>query len=310
MLAAWLADGGISWNRWQSGLAAIRRRYESDPGATPEGVSYSKWSLKLWSELSEKVLGPDWKVKLKEGRVLPRLPQSGAPSVDAAPSVSGLATGSMLATTAKAKGTPVPPASLKREIWGLLERGGKALSDSDARRDARLEARSAPDVMRRTPMPEFSIFTPRVPPRTIAGVESGATRGATSPTPSQLGPGCAVTSELYSFLETNDLDVDEVSAVAIDRLNAMDIDLQNMGYSKGRTGALIQLEWFIRDLIARWRKEVAVTGQRSSLAEWSLRQMMTTDFTKFDEFGLLELQISGLGRLAGLSYAEATAHIE
>ncbi len=38
--------------------------------------------------------------------------------------------------------------------------------------------------------------------------------------------------------------------------------------------------------------------------------MMTTDFTKINNFEALELQIRGLGRLAGLIYAEATMHIE
>ena len=54
-LGLWLADGAISWNRWQAGLAAIRLRYvASDPEATqPEGVAYSTWSQKLWSDLSE-----------------------------------------------------------------------------------------------------------------------------------------------------------------------------------------------------------------------------------------------------------------
>ena len=84
----------------------------------------------------------------------------------------------------------------------------------------------------------------------------------------------------------------------------------NAGYSKIRTGAVIQLECFISDLIAKWIKEVAETGQRSSMAEWSLRQMTTTDFTMISNVEALELQIRGLGRLAGLSYAEATTHIE
>ena len=160
-LEAWLANGAISWNRWQAGLVAIRKRYQgSDPEATPEGVGYSTWSQQLWSELSEKVLGPDWRQKLKEGRVLPRLPQSGAPSVDTA--LPGLTTGRMLPTTAKAGGAPmVPTSSWKSEIWGLLERGTKALGASDAKRVARLEASSALGDMLRLPLPEFSIFTPR-----------------------------------------------------------------------------------------------------------------------------------------------------
>ena len=95
-------------------------------------------------------------------------------------------------------------------------------------------------------------------------------------------PGCAVTFELYSFLEKNDIDVDEVSSAAIDRLNTMDLDLLNMGYPKSKTGAVIQLEWFIRDLITKWKREVAETGQLCTMAEWSLRQMTTTDFTRYD----------------------------
>ena len=122
-LEACLGNGAISWNRWQSGLVAIRKRYiESDPEATPEGVGYSTWSQKLWRELSEKVLGPEWKRKLKENRVLPRLPQSGAPSSDTALDVPGLAAVRMLPTTAKAGGTPIPPSSWKSGLWGLLDR--------------------------------------------------------------------------------------------------------------------------------------------------------------------------------------------
>ena len=70
----------------------------------------------------------------------------------------------------------------------------------------------------------------------IAGLERN------SPTQGQLVPGCTVTFELYSFLEKNDIDIDEISSAAIDRLNAMDLDLLNMGYPKSKTGAVIQLE--------------------------------------------------------------------
>ena len=62
--------------------------------------------------------------------------------------------------------------------------------------------------------------------------------------------------------------------------------------------------------LAKWKNEAAETGQRRTLSEWSLRQMMTKDFTKINNFKALELQIRELGRLAGLSYAEATTHIE
>ncbi len=91
----------------------------------------------------------------------------------------------------------------------------------------------------------------------------------------------------------------------------MGFELRGAGYAETRSAAVIQLEWFIRDLmIAKWRKEAAETGQRRTLPEWSLRQMMTTDFTKINNFEALDLQIRELGRLAGLSYAEATTHIK
>ncbi len=40
-LGLWLADGAVTWNPWQAGLAAIRLRYlANDPEATqPEGVA-------------------------------------------------------------------------------------------------------------------------------------------------------------------------------------------------------------------------------------------------------------------------------
>ncbi len=63
--------------------------------------------------------------------------------------------------------------------------------------------------------------------------------GHESPALGQLAPGCMITFELYSFLETNDIDVDEISSAAIKRLNTMDIDLLNRGYPKSKTGAAI-----------------------------------------------------------------------
>jgi hypothetical protein len=149
----------------------------------------------------------------------------------------------MLPTTAKAGGAPmVPTSSWKSEIWKLLERGTKALGESEAKRVARQEASSAPGDLLRLPMPEFSIFTPRVKKaETIAGLERN------SPTAGQPVPGCAVTFELYRFLETNDIDIDELSSAAMIRLDTMDLDLLNMGYPKNKTGAAIQLEWYIRD---------------------------------------------------------------
>ena len=125
-LGLWLAEGAVTWNPWQAGLAAIRERYlVSDPEASPpEGVAYSTWSQKLWSDLSEEVLGPEWRKMLKQGRVTPRLPQSGAPRSDPGTVGSGLAAERMLPPTSKAGGTPVPSSSWRSGIRGLLDYGG------------------------------------------------------------------------------------------------------------------------------------------------------------------------------------------
>ena len=47
-LGKWLADGAVTWNTWQKGLAA-----------GPGDVAYSTWSQRLWCEMSEEVLGPE-----------------------------------------------------------------------------------------------------------------------------------------------------------------------------------------------------------------------------------------------------------
>ena len=45
--------------------------------------------------------------------------------------------------------------------------------------------------------------------------------GHESPTRSQLVPGCTITSELYVILEAHDIDEDEASNDAAERLNAI-----------------------------------------------------------------------------------------
>ena len=112
-LGKWLADGAVTWNTWQKGLAALRARYmeKDSEAAGPGDVAYSTWSQRLWCELSEEVLGPEWRKQLKVGKKTPRLPQSGAPHLE--PSVSALAakTQRTLPPTSKAGGAPVPTSS-------------------------------------------------------------------------------------------------------------------------------------------------------------------------------------------------------
>ena len=64
--------------------------------------------------------------------------------------------------------------------------------------------------------------------------------GQESPTRGQLVPGCTITSELYVILEAQDIDEDEASNDAAERLNAMGHELEVAGYPKNMTDAAIQ----------------------------------------------------------------------
>ncbi len=89
----------------------------------------------------------------------------------------------------------MPSSSWRSGIGGLLEKGTKALSDMEARKEAREETRSAPgELLRGPPPPEFSIFIPRV-----TRAKTTSELGRESPTQSQLVPGCTITPELYSI---------------------------------------------------------------------------------------------------------------
>ena len=66
--------------------------------------------------------------------------------------------------------------------------------------------------------------------------------GHESPTPGQLVPGCAITSELYGILEAQDIDEDEASNDAAEKLNQTGHELQNAGCPRHITSAVIQLE--------------------------------------------------------------------
>ncbi len=77
--------------------------------------------------------------------------------------------------------------------------------------------------------------------------------GHEPPTPDQLVPGCTITSELYGILEVQDIDEDEASNDAAKRLNNTGHELQNAGYPRHITSAVIQLEWYVRDLVIMWK---------------------------------------------------------
>ena len=68
------------------------------------------------------------------------------------------------------------------------------------------------------------------------------------------------------------------------------------------TDAAIQLEWYVRDLVSKWRNEAARSGSKKPLGGWALRKMTTTDFAMILNVDELEMQVRGLSRLAGLTY--------
>ena len=93
-----------------------------------------------------------------------------------------------------------------------------------------------------------------------ARAKTASELGRESPTRGQLVPGCTITSELYVILEAHDIDEDEASNDAAERLNAMGHDLEVAGYPRSMTSAVIQLEWYGRDLVSKRRNEAARSG--------------------------------------------------
>ncbi len=61
--------------------------------------------------------------------------------------------------------------------------------------------------------------------------------GHESPPRSQLVPGCTMTSELYVILEARDIDEDEASNDAAERLNTMGQGLEVAGYPRSMTSS-------------------------------------------------------------------------
>ena len=101
------------------------------------------------------------------------------------------------------------------------------------------DAASAPGEIQkeyRGPPPAgFSIATPRA-----TRAKTTSEMGQEPLTRGQLGPGCTITSELHVILEAQDIDEDEASNDAAERLNAMGHELEVAGYPKNMTDAAIQ----------------------------------------------------------------------
>lgn len=122
----------------------------------------------------------------------------------------------------------------------------------------------------------------------------------------QLEAGCKITSQLYELIETRDVDAEESSQAAEERLDGWSTRLQRSDHSKEQVAAVLSLEWHVRDSARVYQQEKRASGSTMSLGEWAMRQMATTDFHQIMSFDELEAQVRALSRLAGLSYGEAS----
>ena len=143
------------------------------------------------------------------------------------------------------------------------------------------------------------------PGRALPRTPSQAAAGVSPALPDHL-----IDPLLYEYLLAQDVNEDETSEVAEERLNRFGHELRDAGHTQEVAVAAIDHEWHVRDLCAMWRKEAEETGSTASLSFWALRKMTTTDFASITDAARLEMQVRGLARLAGLSYEEASAAMD
>ncbi len=98
-------------------------------------------------------------------------------------------------------------------------------------------------------------------------------------------------------MEVQEIEEDEVSNAAAEKLNQTGHELFRVGYTKV-TDAAIQLEWYVRDLVEKRKYEAVKSGSSVALGTWALRKLKTIDLSAVQDLEDLELQISGLSRLA------------
>ena len=322
-LGQWMAEEGpLTWNVWQSGVASIRARYLGcDPETLiPGGMQQSTWSSNLWEKVSSDLLGPEWRGALRT-KVLT------SPRAAAAPRAGGLQAGPVdvaLPPAVVGGGAPAGT-SLRRGsfLWGLLTRGPLALRDADAAtapdgaRARAAPARSLPGSVRAArsvPQAEFLIATPRgrmvhKARSDVAGLHPTARMwGAIANAAFAAQPAASLPPQIYDLLDAHAVDEDERSDKIEIRLNSFAEEVA--GYSDNICGAAVNHEWYIRDLIGKWRNERQLNGSTADLQMWALRQLANTDFAILTDYDVLEMQVRCLSRLAGSSYEEATASLD
>jgi hypothetical protein len=195
---------------------------------------------------------------------------------------------------------PAAPKETRSYPWGLLAKRPLALHDADVA--------SAPGGFRgRGPITEFSMASPRV--MHGGAVSEGGQPLAAAPLPTPRGSGgvaaaasardalpCHFPLELYNLLEARVIYEDEASHDAEDRLNDLGLDLLGAGCGRSVTDAAVQHEWYVRDLVALWRKEATQAGFNMGLSQWALRKLACSDFASITDIASLEMQVRALSR--------------
>ncbi len=77
---------------------------------------------------------------------------------------------------------------------------------------------------------------------------------------------CHLPLELRNILEAREIDEDEALRDEQDRLKDLGLEVQGAGYGKSVTDAAVQHEWYVRHLVALWRKEVNRAGSQMGLS--------------------------------------------
>jgi hypothetical protein len=104
-------------------------------------------------------------------------------------------------------------------------------------------------------------------------------------------------------------DGSEASGEILERTTKLKESMQEAGFAGAEVELSLHIEYYMRDLAARWQEDADHAGSTESIALWAARQLLSQSFEDVADFATLEGHVRALSRLAGLTYAEATAHL-
>jgi hypothetical protein len=104
-------------------------------------------------------------------------------------------------------------------------------------------------------------------------------------------------------------DGSEASEEILERTTRLKESMRDAGFAAAESELSLQIEFYMRDLAAAWQADAEDTGSTEAITMWAARQLLSQGFEDVAEFATLEAQVRALGRLAGLTYAEATAQL-